>query len=119
MLADEASENDEEYDEDIDESEQEDEETWNKLSTPHFRNGIDFTTSTSTTPKTTDSGASTPSLIDPYFTHFDPRSEHQSYKVSTIRSKKEFITYKNLKNPFHRRLSNVWKRCTVKKLLVS
>lgn len=81
-MADEAADNDEEYDEDIDESEQDDEDTWNKLSTPQLRNGIDFTTSsTSTTQKTTESGSSTPSLIDPYFTHFDPRSEHQSYKV--------------------------------------
>ncbi|XP_031635265.1 amyloid-beta-like protein, partial [Contarinia nasturtii] len=85
MLADEGSDNDDEYDEDIDESEQEDEETWNKLSTPHFKNGIEFVSSTSTTPKTTDSASSTPSLIDPYFTHFDPRSEHQSYKEAQQR----------------------------------
>lgn len=82
MMADEATDNDDEYDEDIDESEQEDEDTWNRLSTPQFKNGVDFTTTTSTTPKTSDSGSSTPSLIDPYFTHFDPRSEHQSYKVN-------------------------------------
>lgn len=80
MMADEAVDTDDEYDEDIDESEADDEETWNKLSTPKFGNGIDLT-STSTTPKSTDTGSSTPSMIDPYFTHFDPRSEHQSYKV--------------------------------------
>lgn len=84
MMADEGVDNDEEYDEDIDESEQEDEETWNKLSTPQFKNGVELTTSTSTTPKTTESGSSTPSIIDPYFTHFDPRSEHQSYKVQYL-----------------------------------
>lgn len=72
---------DDEYDEDIDESEADDEETWNKLSTPKFSNGIDMAGSTTTTPKSTDTVSSTPSMIDPYFTHFDPRSEHQSYKV--------------------------------------
>lgn len=81
-MADEAVDSDDdEYDEDIDESEADDEETWNKLSTPKFSNGIDITASTSTTPKSTDTASSTPSMIDPYFTHFDPRSEHQSYKV--------------------------------------
>lgn len=81
-MADEAVENDDdEYDEDIDESEADDEETWNKLSTPKLGNSIDSVASTSTTPKSTDTASSTPSMIDPYFTHFDPRSEHQSYKV--------------------------------------
>lgn len=85
MMADEAVDSDDdEYDEDIDESEADDEETWNKLSTPKFSNGIDITASTSTTPKSTDTASSTPSMIDPYFTHFDPRSEHQSYKVKSF-----------------------------------
>lgn len=80
-MADEGVESDDDYDEDIDESEADDEETWNKLSTPLFKNSIDITSSTTHAPKTTESGASTASIIDPYFTHFDPRTEHQSYKV--------------------------------------
>lgn len=84
MMGDEAVDSDDdEYDEDIDESEADDEETWNKLSTPKLGNSIDLAASTSTTPKSTDTASSTPSMIDPYFTHFDPRSEHQSYKVQT------------------------------------
>lgn len=97
MMADEAADDDEEYDEDIDESEQEDEETWNKLSTPQFKNGFGFTASTSSTPKPTESGSSTPSLIDPYFTHFDPRSEHLSYKVQTS---KVYSTQNNTPNEY-------------------
>lgn len=91
MMADEAVDSDDEYDEDIDESEADDEETWNKLSTPKFGNGVDIT-STSTTPKSTDIGSSTPSMIDPYFTHFDPRSEHQSYKVNSYFFECNFCT---------------------------
>lgn len=75
------SESDDDYDDDIDETEQEDEDTWNSLSTPQFKGNKDSAGTTSTTPKSTDTG-STPSVIDPYFTHFDPRSEHQSYKVN-------------------------------------
>lgn len=69
-------------DEDIDETEQEDEDTWNSLSTPQFKGLKDASGTTSTTPKSNEVG-STPAIIDPYFTHFDPRSEHQSYKVLT------------------------------------
>lgn len=55
-------------------------DTWNSLSTPQFKGAKDAYGTTSTTPKSTEP-SSTPAAIDPYYTHFDPRSEHQSYKV--------------------------------------
>jgi len=78
MLADEATENDDDYeDDDIDETEQEDEDTWNSLSTPQIKGFKDTGASgtTTTTQKSTEP-SSTPAIIDPYYTHFDPRSEH-------------------------------------------
>lgn len=84
MMADEAVDtDDDDYDDDIDESEQEDEDTWNNLSTTQSKTK-EPTTVASTTQKTTEPttiGSSASSMVDPYFTHFDPRSEHQSYKV--------------------------------------
>lgn len=85
MMADEATEtDDDDYDDDdIDESEQEDEDTWNNLSTTQAK-AKELTTAAITTQKTTEqptTGSSASSLVDPYFTHFDPHSEHQSYKV--------------------------------------
>lgn len=99
MLADEASDSDDDDedddyddDDDIDENyQQEDADAWSKLSTPQVKKdaavGIPTTTSTTstTTQKTTEQPSSASSapvpVVDPYFTHFDPRSEHQSYKV--------------------------------------
>lgn len=84
MMADEASDtDDDDYDEDIDENEQDDEDTWNSLTTTQIKSK-ESTTISSTTQKATEQptpGSSASSLVDPYFTHFDPRSEHQSYKV--------------------------------------
>lgn len=59
-----------------------DEDTWNRLSTPQLKNAKEITTPSSTTSKTTESSSSSPSIIDPYFTHFDPRAEHTNYKVN-------------------------------------
>lgn len=84
MMADEAVDSDDDdYDEDIDESQQEDEDTWNNLSTTQSK-AKESTTVASTTQRTTEAttvGSSASAIVDPYFTHFDPRSEHQSYKV--------------------------------------
>lgn len=96
MMADEAATDsdldDEEYDDDdMDESEQEDDDTvWGSLSTPQIKKTTTSTTTTTTTatPKTTTQSMSTGSniepAIDPYFTHFEPHSEHQSFKVNTF-----------------------------------
>lgn len=97
MMADEASDSDDddEYDDededDIDDNyQQEDADAWGKLSTPEVKKdavGVPTLTSTTstTTPKTTEQPSSASSapvpVVDPYFTHFDPRSEHTSYKV--------------------------------------
>lgn len=103
MMADEAAETDEdEYeDEDIDDSEQDDEDTWNNLSTPQVKPIKETTTTSTVAPSTTQSttelpstGSSAASLIDPYFTHFDPHVEHQSYKVKvSIRSHTQTFVY--------------------------
>lgn len=66
----------------VDESEQEDEDTWNRLSTKSAKESATTSSTISkTTEQTVSMGSSVASAVDPYFTHFDPRAEHQSYKV--------------------------------------
>lgn len=90
MMADEAAESDDdddyESDEDLDDREQDDEDSWDSLSTPQAKSIPKESTTTTavpiTTQKVTEVPASSSSASpDPYFTHFDPRAEHQSYKV--------------------------------------
>lgn len=94
MMADEAADtDDEEYDsdEDVDDRDPDDDSSWDSLSTPRGKlaqkDGVAITSTTtaSTTQRATEAPtfamASSVAPIDPYFTHFDPRAEHQSYKV--------------------------------------
>lgn len=96
MMADEATDTDDDdydSDEDTDDRTQDDEESWDSLSTPQQtklavaqlqKDAGSSTPAPSTTQKVTDApspAVSSSPVIDPYFTHFDPRAEHQSYKV--------------------------------------
>ncbi len=96
MMADEAveTEDDDDYesDEDLDDRDQDEDDSWDSLSTPQSKavqkeSGTTTTTTTTTaapitTQKVTEMPSSSSSASpDPYFTHFDPRAEHQSYKV--------------------------------------
>ena len=91
MMADEADADEEEDDYDSDEEDDgrvpNDEPNWDSLSTPQDKVPAKESTSTAapaTTQKPTElptPGSSSSAVIDPYFTHFDPREEHQSYKV--------------------------------------
>ncbi|XP_037036396.1 amyloid-beta-like protein isoform X2 [Bradysia coprophila] len=89
MMADEAAESDDdddyESDEDLDDRDQDDDDSWDSLSTPQAKSVPKESTTTTgapiTTQKVTEMPASSSSASpDPYFTHFDPRAEHQSYK---------------------------------------
>lgn len=99
MMADEATDaDDDEYDsdEDVDDREGDDDSNWDNLSTPRGKlaqkDGVAITSTTaaSTTQRATEAPtfamASSSAPIDPYFTHFDPRAEHQSYKVKVSNS---------------------------------
>lgn len=99
MIADDiADSEDDDYDSDedsdIDRDSDVDEmnDNWDALSTQSsiiksgglIKDNIISTTPAGTTPKSIDSLVSSSTVIptvDPYFTHFDPRNEHQSYKV--------------------------------------
>lgn len=95
MMADEAADaDDDDYDSDedadLDRDTDADDDSWDMLSTPDSVK-LDSTTSTQlpiTTQKATDAPTSASSTsmptVDPYFTHFDPRNEHQSYKVGVF-----------------------------------
>lgn len=97
MMADEAAEaDDDDYDSDedtdLDRDADTDDDSWDMLSTPDSIK-LDSTTTTTTqqpitTQKATDAPTSASSTsmptVDPYFTHFDPRNEHQSYKVCLL-----------------------------------
>lgn len=69
-------------DDDDDDDEYDDSDDWDTTpsSTTSTSKQSTTTTTTTTTPKTT--SVPTP---DPYFTHFDPRNEHQSYKEAQER----------------------------------
>lgn len=89
MMADEAAETDDdddyESDEDLDDRDQDEDDSWDSLSTAQSKTIQKESTTTPapiTTPKLTEMPTSASSASpDPYFTHFDPRAEHQSYKV--------------------------------------
>lgn len=102
MMADEATDaEDDEYDsdEDVDDRDGDDDGNWDSLSTPRGKlaqkDGVAAAAATSTTVASTTQRATEPPTfamassaapIDPYFTHFDPRAEHQSYKVKVSNS---------------------------------
>lgn len=65
-----------------------------------------------------DGRRSTPSAVDPYFTHFDPRAEHQSYKVK-MSVRWWAVDYKSFRLKFGRKLNNVLRRHIVRKWHVS
>lgn len=88
MMADEAASEpeDDDYDDDeLDESEQDDEDAWSSnLSTSKAKKEPPTTTAAASAKTTTLSpslASSAEPAVDPYFTHFDPRAEHQSFKV--------------------------------------
>lgn len=91
MMADEAAESDDdddyESDEDLDDRDQDEDEGWDSLSTAQSKTAQkELTTTTTAAPITTQKLTEMPTSAssaspDPYFTHFDPRAEHQSYKV--------------------------------------
>lgn len=90
MMADEAADvDDDDYDsnEDDEDKAQDDDDSWDRPSTVQAKVTPQLdatsTSSPSTTQKVTQRTATSSSsaAIDPYFTHFDPRAEHQSYKV--------------------------------------
>lgn len=86
------------------------------------------TTTTPSTPKPTTTEATTttstasiaPSTADPYFSHFDPRMEHSSYKVNkqaraqhnTVGLPKQHRVTLSLR---FRRPSSAWRRFTAKR----
>lgn len=79
-------ENDYDSNEDDEDKAQDDDDSWDRPSTVQAKVTPQLdatsTSSPSTTQKVTQRTAtSSSSAIDPYFTHFDPRAEHQSYKV--------------------------------------
>lgn len=106
MMADEAADTDDDdydSDEENDDRVQEDEDSWDNLSKPQDKSIPSADGSTTTTSSSTTTGkpsvdqaspaaanaaaAAAAAAIDPYFTHFDPHAEHQSYKVKVRQSR--------------------------------
>lgn len=90
MMADEAADvDDDDYDsnEDDEDKVQDDDDSWDRPSTVQAKVTPQLDATSTSSPSTTQKASqrtatsSSSAAIDPYFTHFDPRAEHQSYKV--------------------------------------
>ncbi|XP_060532115.1 amyloid-beta-like protein [Cylas formicarius] len=84
-LADDPSiDDDDDEDEDDDDYDDPDWDTTQQSTTTAFKSSTS-TTSTTTSTTTTTQRTTTEATPDPYFTHFDPRNEHQSYREAQER----------------------------------
>lgn len=108
MMADEADTDDDDYDSEEDDRHfGNDEDSWDSLSTPQDKVVAPKESTTTQLPSTTQKATELPTpasssaaAVDPYFTHFDPREEHQSYKVKVRHLTEYSFVLSNLKFNF-------------------